>query len=152
MKTKLSALSILLLGSLAFAGQPSDTLASGKGKADGGTTPKHQETSQEAKPDSAQQSADNSGVNKRDNQPTEPTADQQKNGQSDVDLTAKVRRSIVSDKSLSTNAHNVKIIAQNGVVTLKGPVHSEAEKSTIEQRASSIAGQSNVKNEIDVKP
>ncbi len=52
----------------------------------------------------------------------------------------------------SHSTHNVKIIAQNGVVTLKGPVHSEAEKSSIEQRASSIAGQSKVKNEIDVKP
>ncbi|MGZ6079509.1 MAG: BON domain-containing protein, partial [Myxococcaceae bacterium] len=40
----------------------------------------------------------------------------------------------------------------NGLVTLKGPVQSEAEKSTIEQKASSIAGQSNVKNEIDVQP
>jgi len=147
MKTKLSALSILLLGSLAVAGEPGQTSASTK-KADGGSAPKHQENSQDA--DSTR--ADNTGINKRDNESTEPTADQQKNNQSDVDLTAKVRRSIVSDKSLSTNAHNVKIIAQNGVVTLKGPVHSEAEKSTVEQRASSIAGQSNVKNEIDVKP
>ena len=152
MKTKLSALSILLLGSLAFAGQPSETLASGKGKADGGTTPKHQETSQEAKPDSAQQGADNTGVNKRDNAPTELTADQQKNGNADVDLTAKIRRSIVGDKSLSTNAHNVKIVAQNGVVTLKGPVSSETEKSTVAEKASSIAGQSNVKNELAVTP
>ena len=141
MKTKLSALSILLLGSLAVAGEPGQTGASTK-----------TETSQESKTGSTREGADNTGINKRDNQATEPTADQQKNSQSDVDLTAKIRRSIVSDKSLSTNAHNVKIIAQNGVVTLKGPVHSEAEKSTIEQRASSIAGQSKVKNEIDVKP
>lgn len=141
MKTKLSALSILLLGSLAVAGEPGQTGASTK--TDG---------AQEAKAGSTREGADNTAINQRDNQSTEPTADQQKNSQSDVDLTAKIRRSIVSDKSLSTNAHNVKIIAQNGVVTLKGPVHSEAEKSTIEQRASSIAGQSKVKNEIDVKP
>ena len=149
MKTKLLALSILLPGSLALAGEPAQTSASTK-KADGGSVPKHQEHSQDAIPGSTQ--ADNTGINKRDNESAEPTADQQKNNQSDVDLTAKIRRSIVSDKSLSTNAHNVKIIAQNGVDTLKGPVHSEAEKSTIEQRASSVAGQSNVKNEIDVKP
>jgi hyperosmotically inducible periplasmic protein len=139
MKTKLSALSILLLGSLALAGQPARTST----KADGGTTPKA---------DSSREAADNSGINKRDNGSTEPTADQQRNAHSDVDLTAKIRRSIVGDKSLSTNAHNVKIIAQNGLVTLKGPVQSEAEKNTIEQKASSIAGQSNVKNEIDVQP
>jgi osmotically-inducible protein OsmY len=150
MKTKLSTLSILLLGSLALAGQPGQTGASAK--TDGDSAQKHQATSQEAKAGSTREGADNTGINKRDNQSTEPTADQQKNNHSDVDLTAQIRRSIVSDKSLSTNAHNVKIIAQNGVVTLKGPVHSEAEKSTIEQRASSIAGQSNVKNEIDVKP
>jgi len=141
MKTKLSALSILLLGSLAVAGEPGQTGASTK-----------TETSQESKTGSTREGVDNTGINKRDNQATEPTADQQKNSQSDVDLTAKIRRSIVSEKSLSTNAHNVKIIAQNGVVTLKGPVHSEAEKSSIEQRASSIAGQSKVKNEIDVTP
>lgn len=141
MKTKLLALSILFLGSLALAGQPAQTGASTR--ADGGTTPKA---------DSSREGADNSAINKHDNGSTEPTADQQKNAHSDVDLTAKIRRSIVDDKSLSTNAHNVKIIAQNGLVTLKGPVQSEAEKSTIEQKASSIAGQSNVKNDIDVQP
>ena len=140
MKTRLSALSILFLGSLALAGEPAQTSTSTK--ADGGTP----------KSGSTREGADNTAINKRDNDSAEPTADQQKNSHSDVDLTAKIRRSIVSDKALSTNAHNVKIIAQNGVVTLKGPVQSEAEKSTIEQRASSIAGQSNVKNEIDVKP
>jgi osmotically-inducible protein OsmY len=141
MKTKLLALSLLFLGSLALAGQPAQTSAGTRG--DGGTTPKA---------DSSREGVDNSAINKRDNGSTEPTADQQKNAHSDVDLTAKIRRSIVGDKSLSTNAHNVKIIAQNGLVTLKGPVQSEAEKSTIEQKASSIAGQSNVKNEIDVQP
>lgn len=150
MKTKFLALSILFLGSLALAGQPGETSATPK--ADGGTAPKHQDMSQEAKADSTREGADNSATNKRDNNPAELTADQQKNDHSDVDLTAKIRRSIVSDKSLSTNGHNVKIIAQNGQVTLKGPVHSEAEKTNIEQRASAIAGQSNVKNEIDVKP
>ena len=141
MKTKLSALSILFLGSLALAGQPGETSATPK--ADSGAAPKAEST---------RSGADNSATNKRDNDPAELTADQQKNDHSDVDLTAKIRRSIVSDKSLSTNAQNVKIVAQNGRVTLKGPVHSEAEKTNIEQRASSIAGQSNVKNEIDVKP
>ena len=141
MKTKLSALSILFLGSLALAGQPGETSATPK--ADGGAAPKAEST---------RAGADNSATNKRDNDPAELTADQQKNDHSDVDLTAKIRRSIVSDKSLSTNAQNVKIVAQNGRVTLKGPVQSEAEKTNIEQRASSIAGQSNVKNEIDVKP
>ena len=134
MKTKSLALSIILLGAPALAGEPDGTGA--KSKVDGGA---------------GVQEADNTGINKRDNHAAEPTAGQQGNANSDVDLTAKIRRSIVSDKSLSTNAHNVKIIAQNGSVTLKGPVQSEAAKHTIEQRASSIAGQSNVKSEIDVQ-
>lgn len=135
MKTKFLTLALLLLGGSALAGAPEPS--SSKSKADAGT--KVIEPS-------------NSDINDRDNRPGEPTADRQSNEQSDLDLTAKIRRSIVSDKSLSVNAHNVKIIAQNGQVTLKGPVRSEAEKNAIEQRASSIAGQPNVKNEIDVQP
>lgn len=149
MKTKPLALSILLLGFPVLAGQPEKTGAS---KNDGKTEAVTQAAAPEADYDSGGKRPDNSAINKRDNGPGEPTADQQKNNQSDLDLTAKIRRSIVSDKSLSTNAHNVKIIAQNGMVTLKGPVQSEAEKHSIEQRASSIAGQSKVKNEIDVQP
>ncbi len=143
MKTKFLTLSILLLGASAFAGSPDPSTS--KSKVDAGT----------AKPQSAQDTqADptNSAINDRDTHKGEATADRQSNQRSDVDLTAEIRRSVVSDKSLSTNAHNVKIVAQNGQVTLKGPVHSEAEKKAIEQRASSIAGESNVKNELDVKP
>ena len=51
-----------------------------------------------------------------------------------------IRKSIVDDKSLSTYAHNVKIIAQNGQVTLKGPVHSEEERRSIESKATEVAG------------
>ena len=58
----------------------------------------------------------------------------------------------MDDKSLSTYAHNVKMISQNGKVTLKGPVRSEEEKQTIEQKATEVAGAGNVTNEITVKP
>src|SRR5881394_2455188 len=64
--------------------------------------------------------ADNTKVNQRDRNANEPTADQQKENTSDRQLTAQIRREIVKDKSLSTSAHNVKIITQNGAVTLKG--------------------------------
>ncbi len=96
------------------------------------------------------QDPDNSKVNKRDRQPGEVTADQQKDNASDRDLTKNIRRAIVSDKSLSTYAHNVKIIAQNGTVTLKGPVRSEDEKRAVEAKAAEIAGKDNVKSEISV--
>jgi len=79
------------------------------------------------------------------------TADQAKNSQADRELMQKIRKALVADKSLSSYAHNVKIIAQNGKVTLKGPVHSEAEKQAIEQKATEIAGAGNVTNEIIIK-
>lgn len=96
--------------------------------------------------------ADNTKKNKRDRSDSEPTADQQHNSKSDVDLTAQIRKSVVADKGLSMYAHNVKIIVQDGVVTLKGPVHSDAEKMTVEQKAVEAVGKEKVKNEIEVKP
>jgi hyperosmotically inducible protein len=83
---------------------------------------------------------DNTKVNQRDRDPNQPTADQQKNNATDLDLAKNIRRSIVEDKSLSSDAHNVKVISQNGTVTLKGPVKSEAEKSAIVSKAVSVAG------------
>ena len=77
-----------------------------------------------------QSPADNSKVNQQDRSPSEPTADQQKNGHSDLDVTREIRRSLTKDSSLSTYAHNIKVITQNGKVTLKGPVRSQEEKSS----------------------
>jgi hyperosmotically inducible protein len=99
------------------------------------------------------QQPDNTAVNKRDRDRSEPTADQQKSNVSDRDLTKKIRQSIVGDKSLSTYAHNVKVISQNGVVTLKGPVRSEEEKKAIEAKAMDVVGSGGkVNNEMSVKP
>ena len=100
----------------------------------------------------SQAPSDNTKVNERDRNQAEPTADQQKENSSDRQLTQKSRRAVVEDKSLSTSAHNVKIISQNGTVTLKGPVKSEEEKQTIETKATEVAGQGKVKNEIEVAP
>ena len=95
---------------------------------------------------------DNTKVNKRDRKPGAVTADQQKMNTTDRDLSKKIRQAVIADKSLSTYAHNVKIVSQDGVVTLKGPVHSDAEKSTIEAKAVEIAGGADkVKSEISVK-
>ena len=96
--------------------------------------------------------ADNTKVNQRDKNKAEPTADQQKENQPDRELARQIRRSIVQDKSLSSYAHNVKIIAQNGVVTLKGPVRSDEEKTAVEAKASEIAGADKVTSQLEVKP
>jgi len=96
--------------------------------------------------------ADNTKMNQRDRNSAEATADQQKENSSDRQLTQQIRRSLVQDKSLSTYAHNVKIVTQNGNVTLKGPVKSEVEKAAIEQKAAEAAGGADkVRSELQVK-
>ena len=75
-----------------------------------------------------------------------------KEKRSDRDITQQIRQAIMKDKSLSTYAHNVKVITQNGQVTLKGPVHSEDEKKTVEAKATEVAGENKVTSELDIKP
>ena len=94
---------------------------------------------------------DNTKANKNNHGDAGLSADQQKNNASDRDITRKIRQAIQKDKSLSTYAHNVKIITQEGVVTLKGPVRSDEEKSAIAAKAAEVAGESNVKNHLTVK-
>lgn len=89
---------------------------------------------------------------KKNKDQTPPTADQQKMNPSDRATTQKIRKSIHEDKSLSTYAHNIKIITQDGKVTLRGPVRSDEERSTLEGKAASVAGQENVTNQLEVKP
>jgi hyperosmotically inducible protein len=93
---------------------------------------------------------DNTKVNQRDRNSSD-TADQQKENQSDRELTRQIRHAIVQDKSLSTYAHNVKIVAQGGTVTLKGPVKSEEEKTAIEKKAAEVAGgPEKIQNQLEV--
>ena len=89
-------------------------------------------------PQIASAQADNTKVNKRDQQSGAKTADQQKMNTADQELTRNIRRAIIADKSLSTYAHNIKIITENGMVTLKGPVKSAAEKTTVMAKAVEI--------------
>jgi hyperosmotically inducible protein len=100
----------------------------------------------------AQTQPDNTAVNQRDRSASEPTADQQKMNATDQQLSASIRKQIVQDKSLSTDAHNIKIISQNGEVTLKGPVKSEDEKRSVLAKARAAAGSdAKVHDEISVK-
>ena len=80
------------------------------------------------------------------------TAEHQGNGKADLDMTQKIRKAIMDEKSLSTYAHNVKVVTNNGMVYLKGPVKSEDEKSTIEAKAKEIAGAENVKSRLTIAP
>ena len=80
-----------------------------------------------------------------------PTADNQKNNKADVDTTARIRKALTHDKSLSTSAHNIKIVTQNGSVTLRGPVKTEEERTAVASKAQAIAGAGNVNNQLEVK-
>jgi hyperosmotically inducible protein len=95
--------------------------------------------------------ADNSGKNVRDRQGATQTPPDQSNAKADMAITQAIRKAVVADKGLSTNAHNVKIIAQNGMVTLKGPVNSDSEKQAVEAKAAQIAGADKVSSDIQVR-
>jgi len=95
----------------------------------------------------AQTAPDNSNQNKNHAE----TADNQTNAKSDRATTQKIRKAIMADKSLSTYAHNVKIITTDGAVTLKGPVQSEDEKQKVATEAASVVSPDKVTNELTVK-
>jgi hyperosmotically inducible periplasmic protein len=100
----------------------------------------------------AETKPDNTKVNQRDRNAGAVTADQQKVNATDQELTRKIRRSIMADKSLSTYAHNIKIISQNGLVTLKGPVKSDDEKKSVVAKAVAVAGSADkVTDQVSVK-
>ena len=99
-----------------------------------------------------QPAPDNSKTNQRDRDKSSATADQQKMNPADREITQKIRSAITADKSLSTYAHNVKIITRDGKVTLKGPVRSDDEKSSIMSKATSVAGEGNVTDHMEVAP
>jgi len=95
---------------------------------------------------------DNTATNKRDRNGNTPTADDQKNNKTDLETTRKIRRAIVKDKSLSVDAHNVKIVTRDGTVTLRGPVRSDEEQKAVVAHAAQVAGDANVKSELEVAP
>ncbi|MBV1720065.1 MAG: BON domain-containing protein [Desulfomicrobium sp.] len=94
----------------------------------------------------------NTNQNKRHMSPGGVTAEQQGESKQDLELTQKIRQAVVKNKDLSMNAHNVKIITIDGVVTLKGPVASDQEKKAVEELAAQVAGDGNIKSEITIAP
>jgi len=94
------------------------------------------------------QDPDNTKTNKRDQENGQPKATATKE---DLELIKKIRRAVTSDKGLSTYAHNVKVTANNGAVTLRGPVRSSEEKARIEELAKTN-GAASVLNELEIAP
>jgi len=95
--------------------------------------------------------ADNTARNQRDRDGVLPTASDQGGSERDLQISAEVRKAVVDDNSLSVNAHNVKIITNGGVVTLRGPVKDEQEKATVENKARQVAGVSRIDNLLEVE-
>lgn len=94
---------------------------------------------------------DNTAVNTRDRSDAVKTPIDQNENQADIDVTANIRKRVV-DTKMSVNAQNVKIMTQDGKVTLRGPVASEEEKKQIEQIAHDVAGAGNVDSQIEIQP
>lgn len=127
----------------ALANEPAAPGASVK---DGNTAPAANTATGGAK----QVAPDNTGRNERDRAANAVTPMDQSNDPKDIALTQQIRKVVVGDDALSMNAHNVKIISANGVVTLRGPVDSPQEKAKIEAAAAKAAGAQNVRNQLEV--
>jgi hyperosmotically inducible protein len=93
---------------------------------------------------------DNTGRNVRDRGGETKTSGDQSESEADRTITQNIRKALTEDDSLSTNAKNVKIITNDGVVTLRGPVKNEKEKAEIEAKAKQVAGVRNVDNQLEV--
>jgi hyperosmotically inducible protein len=101
---------------------------------------------------SATVAPDNAKSNQADPSNRDSTADKQKNDPADIGLVKRIRQSVMADKGLSTYAHNVKIVAVNGTVTLNGVVNTTEEKTSIGQKATAVAGEGHVVDELKVVP
>jgi len=93
--------------------------------------------------------ADNTGKNVRDQGDRTLTPGDQSNRAPDVDLTQKIRQGITSDDAMSVQARNVKVITRDGVVTLRGPVETQGEKTSIELLAKN-AGATRIDNQLEI--
>lgn len=93
---------------------------------------------------------DNTRINQRDAHNQTMTPGDQSNTKADVSTTSAVRQALVKS-DMSTSARNVKIITNNGRITLRGPVKTQAEKARIEALAKAAANGNTVDNQLDVK-
>jgi hyperosmotically inducible periplasmic protein len=123
---------------------PGQLAAQGQDGVGAGTTPTNDPP--------ANRSPDNTAVNERERSGSTKTPLDQGNNQADLDITQAIRRAVVTHDSLSFNAKNVKIITEAGRVTLRGPVNSAQERSSIVSMAKQATGVVSVDDQLEVKP
>jgi hyperosmotically inducible protein len=97
-----------------------------------------------------QAAPDNTGRNVCDRSGETLTPGDQSANEADVALTPRIRQAIVADDTLSTTAKNIKIITLNSMVTLRGPVQSEQERTKIAATAQQLAGANKVQNQLEI--
>ena len=98
----------------------------------------------------ATQKPDNTAVNYRDRSVMELTAQDQPNSERAAETTRRIRAELTTDSTLSTYAKNVKIIVIDNLITLKGPVNSDAERMKILKTAGNMAPGYKIENQIQV--
>jgi hyperosmotically inducible periplasmic protein len=94
---------------------------------------------------------DNTAINERDRSGETQTSGDQSNSSADLKIIQAIRQALMKDSELSTTAKNIKIITNNGQVTLRGPVKNAQEKAKIDQLARSAAGGAKIDDQLDVK-
>ncbi len=78
------------------------------------------------------------------------TAGDQRNNKQDLATTAQIRKALTADKTLSAAAHNVTIVTQSGMVTLRGTVKSAEEKESVASKAREVAGATMVNDLLSI--
>jgi osmotically-inducible protein OsmY len=101
--------------------------------------------------DEGKTNADNTAINERDRSGETQTSGDQSNSPADLNVTQAIRRALMKDGELSTDAKNIKVVTANGHVTLRGPVSSPLEKTKINQIARSAAGDAQIVDQLEVK-
>lgn len=94
---------------------------------------------------------DNTAMNKRDRSGETQTSGDQSNTSADLKITQAIRQALMKDSGLSATAKNIKIITNNGHVTLRGPVNNSQEKAKIAHLAKSAAGSAKIDDQLDIK-
>ncbi|GAB2877107.1 hypothetical protein GCM10027046_01160 [Uliginosibacterium flavum] len=94
--------------------------------------------------------ANNTGINKRDRDDATLTPMDQMNNSSDLKITQEIRQALVKGE-FSMDAKNIKVIARNGAVTLRGPVRSAAELERINVMVKAMPGIKSIDNQLQVK-
>lgn len=93
--------------------------------------------------------ADNTKQNRLDGDAAKTPFDQGENAE-DIRITADIRKAILAEENLSTDADNAKVITSGGIVTLRGVVKTQTEKDTLGRIAQSVAGVKQVDNQLEI--